>query len=201
MTLKYALILAAIMSVACVPLNAFAAQTPAAWNLHALMSAFAKHRATKVKFHERKYLGVLSRPLDLSGTLVYRAPDTLTKRVVAPVRETYRVSGNTVRFKRQGKPPRQFSLDAYPALRALIESIRATLGGDGATLRRLYSVMLDGDRAHWTLKLTPKLPPLKRHVHRIQLTGHNGRIVHIVTVEANGDRSIMELGTARAGGS
>jgi hypothetical protein len=144
---------------------------------------------------------VLSRPLDLSGTLVYRAPDTLIKRVVSPVHESYRVSGNTVRFKRQGKPPRQFSLDDYPALRVLIESIRATLGGHAATLRRLYSVTLAGDRERWTLKLTPKLPPLKHHVHRVQLSGHNDRIVRIVTVEANGDRSIMDLGTARSGGS
>ena len=45
------------------------------WGLDSLMQELASVQHSKAHFVERKYLKMLDRPLELSGTLEYRAPD------------------------------------------------------------------------------------------------------------------------------
>ena len=66
------------------------------------MQGLSKVPAAKGKFVERKYLAMLTAPLDSSGTLVYTAPGRLEKNTLAPKPErlvldqdklTHRISG------------------------------------------------------------------------------------------------------------
>ena len=147
-----------------------AAQQPAdaqAWGLDSLMRELASVQHSKARFVERKYLKMLDRPLELSGTLEYRAPDHLERRTLTPRPESFVVDGDRLRLEDARGRKRTFALQDNPVLWAFVESIRATLKGDLAQLERFYSVALDGGPQAWRLSLTPKQPRMSALISRI----------------------------------
>jgi outer membrane lipoprotein-sorting protein len=175
-------------------LVAFAAPLAAASDpLDALMQELAAHPSGHVSFTEVQHLAVLDRPLESSGELLYQAPDRLEKRIVKPRPETL-VLAHGVLSATRGKHTRTMDLAAWPQLAPLLESLRATLAGDRATLERIFRVELDGDAARWTLKLTPRDPEAARAVTRVTITGENAKLETVEVVASDGDRSLLTIG-------
>lgn len=182
--------LAALLVAIAAPLGtAPAASDP----LDALMQELAARPSGHVTFTEVQHLGVLDRPLESSGELLYQAPDRLEKRILKPRPETL-VLAHGVLSATRGKHTRTMELAAWPQLAPLLESLRATLTGDRATLERIFSVALEGDAARWTLKLTPKDPEAARAVSRVIITGENARLETVEILAADGDRSLLTIG-------
>jgi Outer membrane lipoprotein carrier protein LolA-like len=161
--------------------------------LDALMQQLAARPSGHVTFTEVQHLGVLDRPLESSGELLYQAPDRLEKRILKPRPETL-VLAHGVLSATRGKHTRTMELAAWPQLAPLLESLRATLTGDRATLERIFSVALEGDAARWTLKLTPKDPEAARAVRRVIITGENAKLETVEILAADGDRSLLTIG-------
>jgi len=161
--------------------------------LDALMQELAARPSGHVTFTEVQHLGVLDRPLESSGELLYQAPDRLEKRILKPRPETL-VLAHGVLSATRGKHTRTMELAAWPQVAPLLESLRATLTGDRATLERIFSVALEGDAARWTLKLTPKDPEAARAVSRVIITGENARLETVEILAADGDRSLLTIG-------
>jgi hypothetical protein len=161
--------------------------------LDALMQELAARPSGHVTFTEVQHLGVLDRPLESSGELLYQAPDRLEKRILKPRPETL-VLAHGVLSATRGKHTRTMELAAWPQVAPLLESLRATLTGDRATLERIFSVALEGDAARWTLKLTPKDPEAARAVSRVIITGENAKLETVEILEADGDRSLLTIG-------
>jgi outer membrane lipoprotein carrier protein LolA len=182
--------LAALLVAIAAPLGA----APAASDpLDALMQELAARPSGHVTFTEVQHLGVLDRPLESSGELLYQAPDRLEKRILKPRPETL-VLAHGVLSATRGKHTRTMELAAWPQLAPLLESLRATLTGDRATLERIFSVALEGDAARWTLKLTPKDPEAARAVSRVIITGENAKLETVEILAADGDRSLLTIG-------
>jgi hypothetical protein len=182
--------LGALLVAIAAPLGA----TPAASDpLDALMQQLAARPSGHVTFTEVQHLGVLDRPLESSGELLYQAPDRLEKRILKPRPETL-VLAHGVLSATRGKHTRTMELAAWPQLAPLLESLRATLTGDRATLERIFSVALEGDAARWTLKLTPKDPEAARAVRRVIITGENAKLETVEILAADGDRSLLTIG-------
>jgi hypothetical protein len=179
--------------VACGSATAQQPADPQAWGLDSLMRELAGAPHSKARFVERKYLKVLDRPLELSGTLEYRAPDHLERRTLTPRPESFVVDGDRLRLEDARGRKRTFALQDNPVLWAFVESIRATLNGDLAQLERFYGVALDGGPQAWRLALTPKQPRMSALITRIDIGGSGGRIATIEVHEAQGDRSIMTV--------
>jgi hypothetical protein len=152
---------------------------------------------SKARFVERKYLKMLDRPLELSGTLEYRAPDHLERRTLTPRPESFVVDGERLRLEDARGRKRTFALQDNPVLWAFVESMRATLKGDLAQLERFYSVALDGGPEAWRLSLKPKQPRMSALISRIAIGGSGGRIDTVEVHEAQGDRSIMTISEER----
>lgn len=170
------------------------ADTSPAWTIDRLMAAFAAQPSSEKRFTEKKYLSVLSEPLQLAGTLSYTAPDHLEKHVLSPNEERYVVDGDTLSVEDKSKNlQRSYSLQSYPDIWAFVESFRATLAGDTQTLRRFYSLRLAGDKGNWELDLTPLQPSMLKAITGIRIKGHGAQIVSIEIVEAGGDRSVMAI--------
>lgn len=188
------------LAVLLVPLRGAAQHdTPSrTWDLGALMQTLRHVEHAKARFVERKYLQMLDKPLELTGTLEYRAPDHLERRTLTPKPESFVVDGDRLRLENARGHQRTLALQDHTVLWAFVESIRATLNGDLAQLERFYAVSLDGDAQRWQLSLTPKVPKMSAIIRLIRIGGSGGAIRTVEIQETRGDRSVM---TVLEGGS
>ncbi len=159
-----------------------------------LMAELARHGPGTVRFTEVKSSALLKAPIHSSGTLTYAAPARLEKHTRSPRDERLVVDRDTLVIERAGLGERlELRLADYPAVRASIESIRGTLAGDLAALRRHYRVELEGTWAEWRLHLLPSDPELAELVHKVLIAGRGAQVGRIEVLEASGDRSVMTI--------
>ncbi len=167
---------------------------PQGWSLGQLMQEMAQVQSSKTRFVETRHLAMLTRPLELKGSLTYERPNRLTKHVESPFDEMLTVDGEALSLVNRTRGEQRFlSLKEQPALRALVESIRATLAGDGAQLEKHYKIRFSGSRDGWNLHLVPRDGQLRSYVESITLTGAGARIQRIEALEGAGDRSVMTI--------
>jgi hypothetical protein len=171
-----------------------AAAAQARYAVEELMASLAAGGDSSVEFVETRHSSALRTPLVTRGELRYAPPARLERRVRVPVEERYLVDGDRVTIERKGGTPRTVSLAAQPALGAFLESIRATLRGDLATLRRFHRVELEGEPAGWTLVLLPSDPEMAELVSVIRISGSGGRLAAMEVLETGGDRIVTRFG-------
>ncbi len=162
------------------------------WDLARLMGELAQVQTSRARYSEVKRVAMLQKPLQLSGTLFYERPGRIEKRQTLPVEEVIRVDGGWLTVEREGKT-RRVALQSASLVAALVESLRATLAGDGAELERLYSVRVQGTRQRWTLALTPREVEVAGVVKNIVIAGSGSRIVRLEILEPGGDGSVMTI--------
>ena len=162
------------------------------WTVAQLMQALGKHRSGQATFQERKYLAVLDQPVESSGELRFQAPDRLEKITLKPRPESLVLEGNNLSVTR-GKKQFNVRLSDYGEVAGFIDSIRATLAGDRDTLERTYALHLAGNAERWTLTLLPRDTRMAEVVTRINITGTRGLLRDIEILQADGDRSVMEI--------
>jgi len=173
--------------------------------LESLMAALARHGPGTVRFTETKTSALLKAPIESSGTLTYAAPAKLEKHTLVPRDERFAVDGDTVVIEtaaRAGGERRriELGLGQYPAIRAFVESIRGTLAGDLASLRRYYRVELEGTWSDWRLHLLPSDPQMAELVLKVVIGGAGGEVRRIEILEASGDRTVMTIAKPGASG-
>jgi hypothetical protein len=164
------------------------------WDLQALMREMAEVPSSRTRFVETRHLALLTRPLELKGSLTYERPHRLVKHVESPFDERLTVDGEALSLVNRTKGEQRFlSLREQPALRALVESVRATLAGDRAQLERHYRVEFSGTRDAWRLRLVPRDAQLRGYVESITLSGAAARVQRIEALESGGDSSVMTI--------
>jgi len=166
----------------------------AGWGLVDLMRSLQAVKSSRARFVERKELAILTEPLESSGMLVYRAPGRLEKHTLVPEQESMVLEdGRLVLENAERGWRKSFALHEHPVIWAFVESIRSTLAGDLATLRRFYDVQLEGNEPDWRLVLLPREPSMKTVVDEIRISGSGSWISRIEILEAGGDRSVMTI--------
>jgi hypothetical protein len=167
--------------------------------LEALMRAMAAVPQRQDRFSEDKVIPELDLPLPSTGVLRWQAPDRLEKHTTAPIEERLRVQGSRMAYERPDRGiAREFGLDEQPELRALVESIRATLAGDLPALRRHYDIRFEGaPDGDWRLVLTPFSLRVRAAVQRIRL---GGRGAQILSVETEGGGGVTRMRITPAAG-
>ena len=156
--------------------------------LEALMRAMAAVRQREDSFTEAKVIPELDLPLPSQGTLRWTAPDRLEKHTTSPIEERLTVQGGRLAYARPDRGvTREFGLDDQPELRALVESIRATLAGDLPELRRHYGIGFEGSAAGaWRMVLTPLSPRVRAAVQAIRLAGQGAQVLAVDTEGGGG---------------
>jgi outer membrane lipoprotein carrier protein LolA len=178
------------------PKSERAAESPG-WNVEQLIGSLAKNRQAEVRFEETAFSNLLTQPLKTRGILRFIPPAGLEKHITAPHDERYFVEGDTVMFESKTKgTSRTLSLHDYPALRAFIEAFRSTLANDVVTLKRFYSVTLQGEPRQWVLILHPLDKPVQELVESIRFSGEREYLGSIEIQAPGGDRSIMVITTS-----
>ena len=168
----------------------------AALDATTLFRTLAARKPVKAEFTEKKYLSLLSRPVESRGELTFTPPDRMEKRTLAPKPERVVVDRDRITLERGGKSY-AMGLRDNPGVAVLVESIRATLAGDLAALTRTYSVALDGDESRWRLVLRPLDPAVSTLVERIEIGGAEARVASVEIFQADGDRSLMAIAPAK----
>ena len=166
------------------------------WNVEQLIESLAKNRQAEVRFEETAFSNLLTQPLKTQGILRFTPPSGLEKHITAPHDERYLVEGDTVLFESKTKGTnRTISLHDYPALRAFIEAFRSTLANDVITLKRFYSVTLQGEPRRWVLILRPLDKAVQELVESIRFSGEREQVSIIEIKAPDGDRSVMVITT------
>jgi len=187
--LRRVLVLALLLSIALGARPSFAA---APFDFTQLMRSFAQVKSAEAEFVEVKTLSIMSKPLETSGVLRYRAPSHLEKRTLRPRLEVLIVDGDALSIE-QGGRTRKLALGDYPAVGAFIESIRGTLAGDAAALTHYYETRVDGDRSSWVLTLVPRDRQMSDIISTVRLTGTQALIQRIEMFETGGDKTTMTI--------
>jgi len=162
--------------------------------LEDLMQRLSQVKSARGKFVERKQLAMLQTPLESSGTLYYAAPGRLEKHMLQPRRESMILDGDTLTLENKDTGQRRtFAVQDNPVLWGFVESIRSTLSGDLATLRRFYDVRLDARSADWHLRLRPTERRMQQAAKEIRVSGSGTWVSAIEIEEAGGDHSVMTI--------
>lgn len=170
------------------------AEADSSWDVRQLMQGLAQVKEAKGKFVERKFLSVLNRPLESSGTLLFQAPAHLEKHTLTPKVESLVLDQGTLTIDIKARNiKRTLVLQEYPAIWAFVESIRSTLAGDLPTLEHFYNIELKGDSAQWEMRLLPIEPSAREVIREIRIGGRYSRVESIETLEANGDHAMMKV--------
>lgn len=159
-----------------------------------IMANLQTVKTSRDRFVERKYLKMLTQPIESSGTLLYIAPNHLERNTLQPKPEAIVVDGDTVSMV--GGPDgqnRSLALSEFPQVGAIVEGIRATLSGDLPRLEKFYDVALQGDPQSWQLLLTPFDAKVRAMVQTIRISGRGTRLNTVETIEADGDRTVMTI--------
>ncbi len=166
----------------------------AEWGLPQLMQSLAQVQTSQGKFVERKFLSVLNRPLESSGTMSFQAPGHLEKHTLVPKVEDLVLDHGVLTIDSKARNiKRTLVLQEYPAVWAFVESIRSTLAGDQATLERFYMIKLEGNAAKWRMHLLPLEQRTREMVREIDIAGRDNRVTSIEMRESNGDHSTMTV--------
>ena len=168
------------------------------WGLPDLMHSLAQKKSGKARFTEKKYIGILDKPLESSGELFFESPLRLEKRTLKPRAESMLLQGDKLTVTLYEKQPLYLRLQDHPDVAALVESIRGTLSGDQATLEKNYAIEFSGAQTKWQLTLTPVPKALTKVVRQIHIGGADANIQSIAFDQADGDRIEMAISAVAA---
>jgi hypothetical protein len=169
----------------------------AQWSVDDLMTALAARGNADATFTEYRYVPVLDAPVQSSGTLRFVAPDRLEKHTLQPRAESLVLAGDQLTLL-QGPRTRRLALTDLPDGGLAINSLRGTMAGDLAALRRGWNVTLFGDRRIWTLSLTPLSAAVAQYIETVLIQGQQDQIDRIEIRQADGVRSVMQIKSAAA---
>jgi len=164
----------------------------AAFDVGQLMNDLAKHKGGKAKFVEKKYIAILDKPVISTGEMTYTAPDRLEKRTLTPKVETLLLDKDILSIERE-KQKLSINLANQPEALAFVDSIRGTLSGNRAALEKNYALYLSGDSNKWVLTLLPSEQKIAAMVQRITVTGSKNQVRVIEYLQADGDRSVLNI--------
>ena len=170
-------------------------------DLDQLFALFAAQGERRKAFVERRHSVLFRNPPESRGTLYFKPPALLEREVVSPRHEKIRIDGASVTLWTEGDDgkviERKASLTTIPQLASLVLTIRATLAGDLATLRKMYLIALQAPLPRWRLELTPIDEPVAGAVSAISMAGDRGDVQRIQFTETTGDRTELLLSAAR----
>lgn len=161
------------------------------WTLPKLMQALAQNKNSKAFFVEKKFIGIIDKPIVSSGELAFTAPDKLEKRTLKPKPELLALDGDNLTVDQPGKQRFTVSLQEHPEIAVFIESIRGTLAGDRSTLEKFYALDLTGSEVDWHLVLTPKQSRLLNIITHLRISGSSAKLRSIELEQGDGDHSQM----------
>jgi hypothetical protein len=182
---------------AALPAAAVPPDSPEPLSLDQLMTTLRGVPHVEARYIERRTMHALRAPIETRGTLRFDPPDRLEKITDPNARgasDRLAIKGNQLTMDRgDGSALVILKLNERPEIGVLIDSIRATLSGDGAALRRNFEITLAGSAAQWQFVLRPREPGARKILQWMRVTGYAERITEIDTQDSDGDQSELMI--------
>ena len=169
------------------------------WSVQELMQTMSQIDSFKANFEEVKDFAFFTDAIKVSGSLNYKKPGYLKREVVSPHREVTLIEDDIIHIERERtgdndtSQKQQLSIDIHPAVRTLIESIRATFAGDIEVLEKYYQLVFAGDKSSWHLVLYPLQEKVIKHVRQVEIFGAGREVNKIITIEADDSESEITI--------
>jgi hypothetical protein len=187
--------MAMLALLAAVPVQAAQPESPVTFDQ--IMASLRTVRHVDARYIERRTLHVLRTPIETRGSLRFDAPSHLEKATdPAPdgAAERLTIDGDRLTIDRgTATAPIVLFLREHPEIGVLVDSIRATLSGDGDALRRTFDVTPSGTISHWQLVLQPRDPAQHALLQWMRVSGYAERITEIETADNQSDRSELMI--------
>jgi len=185
----------------CLVLMPVASATGNSWTVKRLMRELSQVSYARLNFVETRQSMFLSTDMVIEGNIQYRAPDHIEKVTVSPMSEKIVVDGDTMRVEKISDDrkddavmeTKHYSIESHPILKATVGSIRYILAGNSEMLSEYYEMSISGQCDNWTLNLTPRTVEISEYAQKIILYGNESSILRYVTIQADGDESVMTL--------
>jgi hypothetical protein len=185
------IVLRCLVVLACLVASPVRADSPL--TLEQLMDALRGVRHVDARYVQHRYLHVLRAPIETRGTLHFAAPARFEKTTDGSG-ERLVIDGDRLTIERgPGAAPVVLALHEHPEVGVLVESIRATLSGDGEALRRIFDVTLSGTLGRWLLVLQPRDATQHAMLQWMRVSGQGERIETVDSADGEGDRTEMAI--------
>ncbi len=169
------------------------------WSLEELMQTMGEINSFTAGFEEIKDFAFFTDAVKVTGSLSYTKPSYLKREVTSPHQEVTIIEDDIIRIERErtgdndNTQKQQLSIDVHPAVRTLIESIRATFAGDIEVLQKYYQLTFDGDENAWHLVLDPQQDQVAEYVRQVEIFGSGREVNKIITIEADDSESEITI--------
>lgn len=160
--------------------------------LETLMSHMAATSGVRARFHETKQIALLSEPLESEGVLYFVPPRRLARFTSKPARSAFVIDGAKLSFQDQAGGDR-IDLSQNAVARTVVENFVVLFNGDLPALRERYDLAFEAEGARWRLGLTPRDSRVRAVIASVALRGDGARLLEMVLVEAEGDRTVTRF--------
>jgi len=154
-----------------------------------LFQQLKKNESVTIKFAEIRRTRFLSLPETLTGVMKFRPPAYFERKSGS---RAMVIDGDQISIS-SASGNKTLNINESPALQAMVTAFVAPLSGEPDKISNFFSIDLAGTEAAWTLKLKPLSTAVSGYIKSISMTGSNGQILTIETVESNGDTSYITL--------
>ncbi|MGE0790140.1 MAG: outer membrane lipoprotein carrier protein LolA [Sandaracinaceae bacterium] len=165
-------------------------------SLDALLARFAASPGMEARFREEKRIALLAVPTRSEGHIWFAAPNRMLRRTERPEESAALIAEGQLRM-RSGEQTEVLEIDSNPVLRGFVDSFRAVLAGDRASLARFYDAELtrnaEAGEDGWELRLRPRQDALRRFLREIRMVGTGTTIRSMRMLEVNGDETRTEF--------
>lgn len=169
--------------------------TAAAPRVAELVARLAQPAPAQTAFTEVRWLGMLARPMVLSGALRWLGDGHLERHVTEPFVEHTIIDHGTVTVTREGEVQRQFDLRRAPQLGGLLAGFEGLLSGDAGILLQAFDVALQSRPNAWKLVLRPRSAELAESFRGLVAYGAGTEMRCLRMDETDGDLAIILLGS------
>ena len=110
-----------------------------------VMTRLASVKSAKADFIEKRFVKLLTAPVESRGVLIYTAPDRFEKHTKYPVEERMTVARDMVTLDNIArKKMQQIFIPQFPALAAIVDAMRGALSGNLPQLQQAFAIQISG---------------------------------------------------------
>ncbi|MDT8371963.1 MAG: LolA-related protein [Gammaproteobacteria bacterium] len=162
-------------------------QLVSAAELEEVLSEIANKQVRLSAFTEIRTAYFLERPVISKGTLEFKLPGTMIKRITEPESIEQHIEGDVLTIRQDGEIRHEISLSQNLEISAGINAIRWILSGNISALNQNFAIKFDSDNGDWRIKLLPKDTRVSIEIESLLILGNNARISLINIEQTNGD--------------